>query len=424
MTTLPRPAAALLGVLAAIAALLAPATGSAAAAHRAADRGCRAGHHLAHHRRKVACRPVRHPRPVEVPAKASGASSVGGEAPVATVPTPPAEGSTPTPSPSPVASVPGPVAPPAQAAGETAPSRFFAPTSFWNEPDAAEATVDPESAAVVGALVQTVEAEAAEKRGPAINTTEWSVPVYTVPAGQPTVAVTLEAPYSAPGLRAAFAAVPLPPGAEPARGNDRHLVVWQPSTDRLWEFWHLRQAPSGWQADWGGAMEHVSQDSGVYEPGDWPEASAMWGASASSLSIAGGLIAFTDLEAGRIEHALEMSVPAARAGVHYAPAARSDGESPEATALPEGAHLRIDPSLDLASLGLPHLTLMMAEAAQRYGIYVRDVAGNVAFNAQDPVGPTNPYLGPSGWFEGSYPQKLLARFPWSSLELLTPGSPG
>ena len=354
-------------------------------------------------------------------------SAVSGEVPVSGAPaTPGAPPQAPTQAPSstPVPSPSRPTPPPVQAAGETTPSRFFAPTSFWNEPDAAEATVSPESAAVVGALVHTVETEAAERRGPAINTTEWSVPVYTVPAEQPTVAVTLEAPYAAPGLRAAFAAVPLPPDAEPARGNDRHLVVWQPSTDRLWEFWHLRQTASGWEADWGGAMEHVSQDPGVYEPGDWPESSSLWGASASSLSIAGGLITFTDLEAGRIEHALAMSVPAARAGVHYAPAARSDGESAEPTALPEGAHLRIDPSLDLASLGLPHLTLMMAEAAQRYGIYVRDVAHNVAFNAQDPVGPTNPYLGPGGWFEGSYPQKLLARFPWSSLELLTPGSPG
>ena len=31
--------------------------------------------------------------------------------------------------------------------------------------------------------------------------------------------------------------VPLPPEAQPSAGSDQHLVVWQPSSDRLWEFW-------------------------------------------------------------------------------------------------------------------------------------------------------------------------------------------
>jgi len=65
------------------------------------------------------------------------------------------------------------------------------------------------------------------------------------------------------------------------------------------------------------------------------------------------------------------------------------------------------------------LTLMMAEAAQRYGIVVRDRAANVAFYAQDST-PTgmNPYTGAHGYFEGKSPHQLLASFPWSRLELL------
>ena len=51
---------------------------------------------------------------------------------------------------------------------------------------------------------------------------------------------------------------------------------------------------------------------------------------------------------------------------------------------PEGAHLRLDPRLNLAALNMPPLTLMMAEAAQRYGIIVRDYSPNIAFIAQDP----------------------------------------
>src|SRR6202035_4840230 len=134
--------------------------------------------------------------------------------------------------------------------------------------------------------------------------------------------------------------------------------------------------------------------------------------SASSLAIAGGVITVEDLEHGKIEHALAMAIPGVRAGVFASPAQRSDGKSANPLALPEGAHLRLNPNLDLSTLHLPRLTLMIAEAAQRYGIFIRDGAGNVQFFAQDPSSlPSNPYTGPRGYFEGERPNQLMASFP-------------
>jgi hypothetical protein len=301
------------------------------------------------------------------------------------------------------------------------PARFFSSASFWNTPVPVGAPVASDSEAVVGALVAKVEGEMAAKTGPSINTTKYSVPIYTVPAAQPPVEVRLETAYKANALREAFTAVPLPPNAQPAVGGDHHLVVWQPSTDRLWEFWGLEQSSTGWHAGWGGAVASVSTNSGSYDETAWPGATTTWGASASSLSIAGGVITFDDLESGRIDHALTMSVSEVRSETFYYPAHRTDGRSANPLSLPEGAHLRLDPNLDLSSLHLPQLTLEIAEAAQKYGIFVRDKAGNVAFNAQDPVTlGYNPYTGPEGFFEGSYPRQLLSAFPWRSLELLVP----
>ncbi len=187
----------------------------------------------------------------------------------------------------------------------------------------------------------------------------------------------------------------------------------------MWEFWGLAKVGKGWRASWGGAMQDVSTSQGAYGPEAWQGATACWGASASSLSIAGGFITLEDLEKGTINHALAISVSNVRSGLFASPAQRTDGGSTEPTSLPEGAHLRLDPTLDLASLHLPRLTLMMAEAAQRYGIFVRDIAANVAFYAEDPT-PTgvNPYAGPHGYFEGQSPPNLLASFPWSHLQLL------
>ncbi len=313
----------------------------------------------------------------------------------------------------------GPSADGAPPSNPSVPFRFFGPSSFWNEPLPANAPLDPTSTEAVAGFDALIAAEEQTRGGPWINTTAFSIPVYTVPADQRTVRVRLDHTPAEPALQAAWDAVPLPPAAAPAIGSDHSLVVWQPSTDRLWEFWRLAHGASGWYASWGGAMQHVSSNPGVYGPEAWPGAKPLWGTSASSMLGVGGLISLEDLKLGHINHALSILIPEVRAGVYASPAQRTDGKSTNPLALPEGAHLRLNPNLDLATLHLPRLTLMIAEAAQRYGIYVKDRGGIVTFQAQDPIPTgTNPYTGPDGYFEGQTPRELLASFPWSELQLL------
>jgi hypothetical protein len=366
--------------------------------------------------------PASEPPASEPPASEPPASEPPASEPPASEPPASEPPASEPPASEPPASEPPASEPPASeppASEPLAPFRFFSPTSFWNTPLPADAPLDPSSAAAVGVIAEEVAHEEEIKKGPAINTTSWSVPIYTVPADQPTIQVTLVDAAKTPTLQSAWDAVPLPADAQPAAGSDEHLVVWQPSTDRLWEFWGLEDTAGGWQASWGGAMQSASSDSGAYSSAAWPGAQSDWGASASSLSIAGGLITLEDLAMGQINHALAIALPAVRAGVYAAPAQRTDGFSTEPLSIPEGAHLRLDPNLDLAALHLPRVTLMMAEAAQRYGIFVRDRAANVAFYAQDPTPTgTNPYAGAHGYFEGKSPSQLLAAFPWSHLQLL------
>jgi hypothetical protein len=300
-----------------------------------------------------------------------------------------------------------------------APFRFFSSSSFWNVPVASSATLDPNSAGLVNELAATVTAEEQAKEGPWINTTSYSIPLYTVPATQPTVKVTLENATTAPALQAAWTAVPLPAEAHPATGTDGVLALWQPSTNKLWDFWRLVQKTDGWHASWGGAMQNVTSNPGVYGPEAWPGAQNWWGDSASSLEPLGGLISLEDLERNLINHALAIAIPNVRAGVYASPAKRDDGKSTNPLSLPEGAHLRLNPNLNIPNLHLPHTTQLIAEAAQRYGIYIRDGARNITFYAQDPTPTkTNPYTGPTGYFEGQHPSKLLATFPWKELQVL------
>mgnify|MGYP001300224495 CR=1 FL=1 len=304
-------------------------------------------------------------------------------------------------------------------APSASPFRFFSPSSFWNQALPVDATVDPSSAALVKAFDETIATEEQSDHGPWINTSSYSLPLYTVPASQPLVQVKLKDHSPEPALSAAWSEVPLPPTAKPAAGTDGILILWQPSTDRLWDFWRLVHSAQGWRASWGGAMRDVQSNLGVYGPNAWPGAQSWWGASASSLAVVGGVISLEDLELGQINHALAIAIPNARAGVYSSPAQRSDGKAASPLSLPEGAHLRLNPKLDLAALHLPRLTMMLAQAAQRYGIIVTDSAADVALVAQDPTTTgTDPYLGRAGYFEGMRPDQILASFPWSDLELL------
>lgn len=280
----------------------------------------------------------------------------------------------------------------------------------------ASAPLDPASPSLVGELRAMVDKEVAGKWGPYISTTGYSTPIYTVPADEPVVHVSEENPTPSPTLQAAFDAVPIPPGAQPAAGSDAQLTVWQPSRDRLWEFWGLSRQADGWHARWGGAMERLSESPGYFSASAWPGAQYNWGATATSLPLVGGLITLKDLQKGQIDHAVALSLPVTDAGVWSWPAQRTDGSGTSPTAIPEGARFRLDPALNIAALGLPTLTRMIAVAAQRYGIVVRDTSGVVDFYGEDPTPTgTNPWKAATG---GQPIWALLSQLPWAHLEAL------
>jgi hypothetical protein len=300
-------------------------------------------------------------------------------------------------------------------------ARFFAPGSVWRAPVARDAPLDPDGPALVKTLDDTVASNLSSGRGPWIATTESSTPLYRVRADQPTVRVQLHTGPWGAGLQRALNAVPIPPNARPANGPDRHMAIWQPATDRFFELFHARKLADGWHADYGGAIERVSQSPGYYTKDSWPGLSnTQWGASASSLPVSAGLILVHELRAGRIDHALNLAIPTAKAHAFTLPAQRTDGIDTAPDAIPEGAHFRLDPSLDLSKLDLPPATRTIAEAAQRYGLIVTDQTGwAVGLFAEDPTTTgSDPYTGPNGLFDGRTPKELLAKFPWRHLQLL------
>jgi hypothetical protein len=219
---------------------------------------------------------------------------------------------------------------------------------------------------------------------------------------------------NAEALQRAMEKVPIPTGATPGGGRDARMIVWQPSTNTMWELWRMRFAGfgirRGWHAGWGAKIGSVSRFSGV---NPFP-----FGATASGLALAGGLITLADMRRGSIDHVLALGVPGTRARTFVAPANRTDGRFTGPYSIPEGTRFQLDPSLDVGSLGLSRLGAMIARAAQRYGMVVRDGSDLVTFYGEDPAPTgTNPW---PGWLGGRSPADALAGFPWDKLRVLPP----
>jgi len=284
----------------------------------------------------------------------------------------------------------------------------------WNATLPADALIDHRSPALVAELLRQLQVNFADHFYPTINTTSYSAPVYTVPARQHRVRVRIVGSRAAWGRRLQAQldrGVPIPHGAQPANGADGHIVVWQPATDTMWELWRASQQRGQWVASWGGRLDGASRSPGYFHDSSGIEP----GATATSLPLAGGLITFGDLLRGRIGHALAMAIPHSRGGAWALPAQRTDGNVRSVDAIPAGAHFRLDPSLDIDALGLPPFTAMLAHAAQRYGIVVRDTSPVVTLYAQAPrPGQANP------WPAAITPSttEVLRRFPWSRLQVV------
>ncbi|HEX4753920.1 MAG TPA: hypothetical protein VH268_13570 [Solirubrobacterales bacterium] len=294
---------------------------------------------------------------------------------------------------------------------------WFAPNSVWNRELSATVPLAAQSSTYVAELVSQV-----ESAGAWINTEEYSTPVYTVGPGQPRVAVEVvnqSGGWIAPALKSALSSVPLPPGAKPAAGTDEHLVVWQPSGNEMWEFWGLREEGGKWVTSYGGAMKDVSGSPGYYTSSSWPGAEPIWGATATSLPLVGGLMTIKQLESLKIEHALSMAIP--YPGSDYVwPAQRGDGWVNSPGAIPEGTIFRLPKSVNLKSLELTALGLAIAEAAQKYGMVVRDTSSCVClYGEASTTSGAKPY---AQIFGGKMPSDLLANFPWTELVAIQPGN--
>jgi hypothetical protein len=304
----------------------------------------------------------------------------------------------------------------------------FAPDSVWNLALRPDAAISPNSAGYVQWLDNQVTTGTTW-----INSSGCNDPIYVAAPGTPTVPVTITSGrYQDPALLRAWSEVPIPAGAVPAACGDKNFAIQQTQPNgaiKQWEFWNATEQSDGsWVASWGGVINDIRVDRGFASPIAWTDptdsnpasnqSNIQWNVTGTSMSMTAGVITEADIESGQINHALAVAAPNAAKGVWMWPAQRGDGTSTDPNALPEGAHLRLNPKIDLSTISMTPLVRMMAVAAQKYGIIVRDQTGSstTTFFTQQLSSADETLF--SSDLEGLTPHEALRSFPWGDLEVL------
>jgi hypothetical protein len=185
------------------------------------------------------------------------------------------------------------------------------------------------------------------------------IPVTTVPAGQPAVPVSFQyRSESDPGP------YPVPRDAAVEGGaastGDRHVIVYDPANCRDYELFAARPSGGGWQAGSGAVFDLRGN---ALRPAGWTSADA------AGLPILAGLVRYDEVAAGRVDHAIRLTVPRSRNSYVW-PARHAASSSSDPALPPMGLRLRLKAGVNLA--GLPAQARIVAQAMQRYGVIVAD----------------------------------------------------
>ena len=153
--------------------------------------------------------------------------------------------------------------------------------------------------------------------------------------------------------------VPIEGDPHPDDG-DRHALIVDSSTCRLYELYALQHTASGWQAG-SGAIWNLR--SNALRPAGWTSADA------AGLPILPGLARWPDVAAGAIDHALRFTAPNTREAYIY-PARHFASSSDNPALPPMGLRVRLKASFDIS--GFPPQARIVLAALKRYGMILAD----------------------------------------------------
>lgn len=271
---------------------------------------------------------------------------------------------------------------PNQANAARAPRRFFAESSFWNQPLPANPEIDPRTPG----WIKLLESEPTGENF-LVNSKQWTIPVYEVDRATPVHEVGLLAISPEEKIRwhtsratfghgPGFDYVPIPPQATPDPKADSHLAVVDWERNLVWDMWALSRNPDGtWKSATG--MVYAADGSGVFSTAhlgvqDGESVHFHGPSRAAGVPAVAGLIRYDEVEAGEIRHKIAAASRFCAYKEFVFPAAWTDGFTEGG--IPEGTVIQLDPTLDLNPFQLTREERIVCVALQRYGMVLVDIA--------------------------------------------------
>jgi hypothetical protein len=238
-----------------------------------------------------------------------------------------------------------------------APREYSCPILPQSNPlnqDISRAPVDPNSASYIGAIGALAHLHADFGANPS-----YGIPYVVVPRSQPRVAVT----FTEFGEESDPGPYPIPANA-PVEGageeGDRHVLVLQRGSCKLYELYAARRAGGGWTAGSGAVFNLRSN---ALRPDGWTSADA------AGLPIFPLLARYAEVHHGQLDHALRVTVERTQRGYIH-PATHFASQSTDPRLPPMGLRLRLKASFSLA--GYHGQALVVLHALKRYGLIVAD----------------------------------------------------
>ncbi|MEE9415241.1 MAG: hypothetical protein V3V01_08145 [Acidimicrobiales bacterium] len=236
--------------------------------------------------------------------------------------------------------------------------RLFPRSSFWHA-DVSKLAVHPRSDAwlATSGLDRSAHADFGSGRwdgGPI------GIPITKVKKSQPLVDVDFR--YDDESDSGPY---PIPANVKIEGGRngsgDRHAIVLQRSTCTLYEVFDAHpQGDGNWSGGSGAVYDLRSND---LRPDTWTSADA------SGLPILPGLVRYSEVKRGRINHAIRITLPTTQRA-HVWPARHDAGSTNSRNAPPMGAWLRL--SADIEPNDFPPQARVIVKALQKHGGIVVD----------------------------------------------------
>jgi hypothetical protein len=153
---------------------------------------------------------------------------------------------------------------------------------------------------------------------------------------------------------------PIPAGVHIEGGSDRHALLVDRSSCRLYELYALRREGGRWHAGSGAIW---SLRSNRLRPAGWTSADA------AGLPILPGLARYDEVARGAIRHALRFTAPRTRRAYVW-PARHFASDSTDTRLPPMGLRLRLKASFDTHPF--PRQARIVLVALKRYGMLLAD----------------------------------------------------